>query len=224
MDKSIAELEAETASAKTAAEAAGGLDETLNQAFKDSEAALLKAKAPSHTTGKTEAEKAAYSLQRNAERAKELGLDPAKVLGINGKVPTFDGDLPGDTVLTVDTFRALGKQEARKTAEQMADAIADPIEREAVKAELKFIVPSGDAQADFRRAQASALADRNAKIAEEAQRTKSPGQRTAAGASQGRFEEQDFVPTPDEERMMKPPYNLSKEKIIAARAHPSNNQ
>jgi len=176
-----------------------------------------KTSAPSQTEKpqRTPQEVAAYNLKKKAEEAKELGIDPAEILGVKARID-FSGEIPDDAPLTVGTFRELARQDARKTAEQMADAIVDADERERVKNELKFIVPSGDAQADFRRAQAAANAERNAKIAVEAARRAEP-QRTAAGGSSPAQVEGEFTPTPDEEVMMRPPYNLSKEKILAAR-------
>src|SRR5258706_16055881 len=98
MDKTIADLEAATAAAKLAAETAGGTDEALNKAHTDAEAALLKAKTPSQPV-RTEAEKAAHALKKNAERARELGVDPAEVLGITSGTH-IDEEIDDDTPLT----------------------------------------------------------------------------------------------------------------------------
>lgn len=171
--------------------------------------------APSQKPQRTEKEKAEFTLKSTAERLKELGGDPVEVLGVRPTIK-IDDSLEDDAPLTVGTFRELQKQDARKTAEQLADAITDETERERVKAELKFIVPSGDAQADLRRAQAAANVERNAKIIEEAQR-RGHARVTASGGSQPATQEDMFEPTPEESVFMRPPYNLSKEKILAAR-------
>jgi hypothetical protein len=170
---------------------------------------------PSQSVERTPREKAEYNLRKRAEEAKALGVDPAEVLGIQ-KPTQVNDELPDDKPLTIKDLRDLQKQDARKTAMQMAEDIADSTERDAILSELRFIVPSGDADADFRRAQASANAERNALVATEAAR-KGETRRTAAGGSAGIHVEDEFVPTAEESRMMKPPYNLSKEKIIASR-------
>lgn len=213
----IAELEAKVSQAKEAADAASGTDETSNKVLADAEAALAAAKkAPSQKTERTPAEIAAHNLKQKAEDAVKAGLDPSEVLGIKSKPFQIGDDLPDDAPLTVGTFREIQKKDARKTAEEMADALPDTDERDRVKAELAFIVPSGDAQADFRRAQAAANAERNAKIITESLR-RGPKKNNAAGGSADLQAEGEFTPTPDEAVMMKPPYSLSKEKILAAR-------
>lgn len=215
MEKTLAELEAATAVAKTASEAAGGTDEGLNKALTDAEAALSKAKAPSQNTGRTEAERAAYSLRKNAERARELGIDPAEVLGITSDTH-IDDEISDDTPLTVGLARKMQVDSAHKTALQMADELPDD-EKDEVKTLLTSrIKPSGNADEDLRIARTIVNGGRNAKIIEHI--TQKPDvKRTAPGGSMGTSVEEAFNPTPEEARMMQPPYNLSKEKIIAAR-------
>lgn len=211
----IAGLEAATAAAKQKADEAGGTDETLNKALKDAEDALTKAKAaPSQNQGRSEKEKAAYTLKMNAKRLQELGGDPAAVLG-QGDEAKAEDDL--DKPLTLRKLGEIEREKAAKTAIELAGDIEDETERTDVISILKTrITPSGNAVADLALARAGANAVRNAKIAEEANR-KGTVRRTAAGASQGGKTEDAFTPTPQEQIFMRAPYNLSKEQIIAAR-------
>lgn len=173
-----------------------------------------KTPEPSQKPERTEAEKAAYSLRKNAERAKELGMDPAEVLGIKPTL-NLDDDLPDDRPLTVGDLKVIQKQEARKSALQMAEDLPED-EREEVKEALGRVVPSGNAEDDLRFARAAVNAPRNAKIAEHLGIKGTP-KRTAAGSSQPTEIESEFTPTAEETAMMRPPYNLSKEKVLAAR-------
>lgn len=172
--------------------------------------------APSQKPERTPQEIASYNLGKRAEEARALGLDPAAILNIKPSTPVVDAALPDDKPLTVKDLRDIQRADARKTAEEMAEAIADPIERDDVKRELGFIVPSGDPQADFRRAQASANAERNARIAEDQGRRGEP-RRTAAGGSTPPPATAEFVPTAEEQVFMRPPYNLNQAQIIARR-------
>lgn len=171
--------------------------------------------SPEGKEGRSETDKAAYNLKKKAEEAKALGLDPLKVLGISNQVEV-DDEMPDDTPLTVGTLRDFNKKGARKDAEQMAGALSDENERERVLSELKYIVPSGDAQADFRRAQAAANIEHNTQVAEELARKGQP-KRTAAGGSANATPMDTSELTPQEMIFTRRPYNLSKEKIIAAR-------
>ena len=217
MDKEkIAELEAAAATAKQAAEDAGGTDEALNKVSADAESALQKAKAPSQAdvNKRTEREKAEFNLKKRAEEARAAGLDPADVLGIRPQVKIEDG-LADDTPLTVGTFREMQKQDGKKTALQMANELPED-ERAEVIAALDRVVPSGNAQADLDFARGSVNSEHNRKVAEELQRRGKPV-RTAAGGSSNAPSGEAFEPTPEEQAFMRPPYNMTKEKILAAR-------
>lgn len=171
----------------------------------------------------TEREKAVFNLKRQAERLSSLGGDPSEVLASVIKVKpealSFDDELPDDKPLTYGDLKNIQRSDARKTAIQMAEDIPDEAEREATLSELRFIVPSGDAQADLRRAQASANAVRNARIAEMRGNGGQPKRTAAGGTAPGPVEEE-FVPTAEETAMWKgfrlPPEKM-KEKILEAR-------
>lgn len=175
------------------------------------------AEAPSQESkGKTEAEKAAFSLKKNAARAKELGLDPMEILGHKTHIETNveDGD---DKPVTVGMLRSIQKQDAQKTALQMAEDIADEDTKNAVKEALQTrVTPTGNAEDDFRFALGAISAPKNKAIIEEVNRYVAP-KRTASGGSIPAHVEEEFSPTAQEQVFMRPPYNLSKEKIIAAR-------
>lgn len=175
------------------------------------------AEAPSQESkGKTEAEKAAFSLKKNAARAKELGLDPMEILGHKTHIETSveDGD---DKPVTVGMLRSIQKQDAQKTALQMAEDIADEDTKNAVKEALQTrVTPTGNAEDDFRFALGAISAPKNKAIIEEVNRYVAP-KRTASGGSIPAHVEEEFSPTAQEQVFMRPPYNLSKEKIIAAR-------
>lgn len=166
---------------------------------------------------RTEKDKVTFNLKRQAERAKEVGVDPAEVLGFKPRV-----EVPAETEdddnkpLTRKDLREMQKQDARKSAEQMAQTLTDETERAAVLEELRFVVPSGDAQADFRRAQSIANAAKNAKIAEEAQRKTGAARTAAGGSSPSNTSTEEFEPTEDEAKLMKN-FGISKEKVIEAR-------
>lgn len=162
---------------------------------------------------KSEAEKAAFALKKNAERAKELGLDPAAILGVAPVVDSTSDDTP----MTVGMFKKQRAEEAAKTALQLADEITDENERELTKHYLNTrIVPSGNPQEDLSFARAAVNSIKNGRIAEEMGRRGAATTHTGSGAPAKR-EDGEFVPTAEESALMRPPFSLSKEKILEAR-------
>lgn len=125
------------------------------------------------TAGKTEAEKAAFTLQMNAKRLTELGGDPAEILGIKSKE---SAQAPAeDTVVTVGMLDAIEKGKAQKTALNLADEITDIHERELTKIYLQSrIVPSGNASEDLRLARALVNSVKNGQMLEEQARAGTP--------------------------------------------------
>lgn len=167
-------------------------------------------------TERTEREKAEYNLRRNADKVKELGGDPSLIIGKT--LPKVDENLPDDAPLTVGAYRELQKQDAKKTAIQLADRIEDADEREKVKSLLKNrFIPSGDPHADLALARSAINAERTTQLAEELAR-KRGADRNAAGGSADANKEEEFTPTEQESVFMNPPYKLTKEQILAARA------
>lgn len=175
-----------------------------------------KTPAPSQESKRTEAEKAAFSLKKNAERAVELGLDPAEILGVKTHIEVDAQDDDAKPV-TVGMLRDIQKQDAHKTSLQLADSIEDEETRATVKAILTDrIRPSGDGEADFKLALSAASAEKNKQVLAEVNRY-APPKRTASGGSMPAHVDAEFVPTSEEIMFMQPPYNLTKEKVIAAR-------
>ncbi len=178
---------------------------------------------PSQKTERTEKDKAAFSLQKNAERLKELGGDPADVLGIKPNLKV-DAQISDDEPLTYGKLREIQKQEAQKTALQLAEDIEDESERTQVVDLLQNrLRSSGNPQEDIKLARATVNSLKNTQIGEEISRKSSPN-RTASGTSPGKPVENEFIPTADEATFMRPPYNLSKEKILERRKKEEANQ
>lgn len=181
---------------------------------------------PSQETGKpedkgkvrTEKEKAIFNLQKKAEEARDLGIDPAEILGTKAKIEKEEGDdVP-------EWYKREQQKQAQKTALELADGLSDPDQKALVINYLQHrIVPSGNPQDDFRLALSAASASKNKQIAEEVGRYVAP-RVTAAGGSQPAKVEEEFTPTPEEARFMAHPYNTSKENIIAARKRVADKQ
>lgn len=217
----LAELEGVATAAAQAAENAGGTDDALNKAAADAKTAFEAAKAPPNPVvtelekeqkrnQRSEKEKAEYSLKMNAKRLQDLGGNPTEVLGIREASQEEDSDVP-------DWYRKEKAKEAQRTALELADDIPDDADKNLVKEYLsKRIVPSGNAQDDFRLALSAVMSLKNKQVIEEIAR-RTPPRVVAAGGSQPVKVEDQFAPTQEESIMMQPPYNVSKEKILEAR-------
>lgn len=163
---------------------------------------------------RTEKEKAAYSLKKNAERAKELGIDPLEVLGLKPDQSSDDENAP----VTVGMLKKLQAETAQKTALQLADErVQNEHDRELTRYHLEHsIKPSGDAEADFKKALSIVSAVRNEKILEDlAVRTGTPKSASTASGAPAKVEDA-FTPT-DEEAYMMRAFGLSQADIIKAR-------
>lgn len=233
MDKTkIAELEVAAAAAKTAAEAAGGTDDALNKAQTDAEAALATAKTSSDPVAteldaeknrakRTEADKAEFTLRKQAERAKTLGLDPAKILGITATADTvLDDDDDDSKPMTRGDWKREEANRASKTALEMANEITDENERNLTIEYLGRVKPSGNPTEDLRFARMAVNGVKSGLILEEVGRRGKPaghssgsGGPAASGGDSGTF-----VPTANEAALMKPPFNLTQADVIKARA------
>lgn len=228
----IAELEATTAAAKLAAEEAGGTDEALNQAVSDAEAALQQAKEPSQSpveaelqreekkSKKTEADKAAYTLRKNADRLRELGGDPATAIGITHGEPIDEED--DDRPLTVGEWKRMQESDNEKTALQLADEITDETERKLTKQYLGHIKASTPPKEALRLARSMVNAAKNGQIIEEVVRTTKPA---TTGTAPGAPARQESTVQPEltaaEIPFTKAPFNMTPEAIIAKRPQSS---
>lgn len=165
------------------------------------------------TKQRTPAEKAAYTLKKNAESVAALGLDPADVLGLNKQAPTQEPE--GDIV--PEWFKKYQQQEQSKTAEELADAIEDPKERELVKQKLATVITSGSPEERIRVARGFVNAVKTGQIAEELGRAGTARSfSSGAGAPPGTTQKEPEF-SPEELSYMKPPFSLSKEQVLAAR-------
>lgn len=199
----IAEKEAATAAAKAAAE----------QAEADSQRKAEQEKE--ERKKRTEADKAAYTLKKNAERLKALGGDPKAVLDFDAE--DNEGDADENRPVTFGDLKRIELEKAEKTAEKIADEIEDATERDLVKEALQNdIKPSGNPAADVAKAKAIVNAEKTRQIAEEAERARNP-RRSSSGSGAPSGSTDHFEPTEDEAPYMKAPFNMTKEQILEVR-------
>lgn len=185
------------------------------------------------------AEQAATDSQAKADALSQntITKSPEQIAKMKRKRAIIDRDLRAAGAIDVDddlddeddldddpsrpvTFGDLQRIEARKasqTALQMASAIEDVQSRQAVLTALGRVVPSGDPAKDYREAIAIANIDKNSKILEELGRRPIAAQHQSGAGAPPRKEEGEFVPTAEEARYMKPPFNLSKKDILSSR-------
>lgn len=160
---------------------------------------------------RTEPEKAAYSLQQNAKRVKELGLDPAEILGIKPSDPK-------GTVVTLEMLEERERERGQKTALQLADDLQNEHERMLVKKYLlERIKPSGDANEDLRFALLAVNSVKNGQIVEELARRGTASSHAAAPGAPAKPQVQEPELTSEELMFTRAPFNLTKEEIIAKR-------
>lgn len=170
-------------------------------------------------TGKTEAEKAAFSLKKNAERAKELGIDVEDVLGIDKPSARIDVDLDeDDKPVTVGMLRKIQQDNASKNALQMADDISNESERELTKYHLQnSIRPTGNPAEDLRLARALTNSAKNTQILEEAGRKAEPKTHSTASSGNAKNTEVQSELTPAEKQFLGKPFNMTVQDILKAR-------
>lgn len=229
-EQKIAELEAVTAAAKAKADEMGGQDESLNNAFNEAQKALEDAKAQAQdplkleldrikSGGKSEKEKAEFSLKKNAERLKELGGDPHSILGVKTKENDGDED-EDDKPVTIGMMKRMEQEKTEKTSVQLAASIQDETERELTIYHLKNTIRStGNAQEDLSIARSIVNAKKNAQILEmQAGKTK-PKDHAGGYSAPAKIgsDDPEEIFTPDEIAFMKPPFNMKKEDILKAR-------
>ncbi len=167
-------------------------------------------------TGRTEVEKAAFSLKKNAERAKELGIDPAKVLGFDQKVETTE-DNEDDKPITRGEWKRMQAENASKTALQSAEEIPNETERELVKYHLQnTIKSSGNPSEDLKIARSIVNSVKNSQITQEIARKIPPKQHSSASGVDPK-QEQEIIFSPSELQLMGAPFNMTKQEIIDAR-------
>lgn len=169
------------------------------------------------SSGRTEAEKAAYTLKKNAERLKELGGDPVAILGIK-PVEDTEEENEDDKPLTIGMYKQIQSQASQKTALQLADEIQNDTERELTKFHIENTIKStGNPSEDLRLARMLVNSVKNTKILEELNRKGTPSSHSSASGAPAKDVEVKGDLTTEELAFMKPPFNLTKEQIIKAR-------
>lgn len=164
-------------------------------------------------TSRTEPEKAAFTLKKNAERVRELGLDPKQILGIKDDVEDED-----DAPVTVGMLKKIQQESTVKTALQLAEEIQIPVERELVKYHIENTIKStGNPSEDLRLARAIVNSAKNSQIIEEAQRKVGAKTHSSSSGAPSNSEEKEPELTQDELAFMRPPFNLTKEQVIKSR-------
>jgi hypothetical protein len=164
--------------------------------------------------GRTEKEKAEFSLKKNAERVKALGGDPTSILGIEENEPSEDEDQP----LTIGMYRKIQQESATKTALQLADEIPNETEKELVKYHLDNSIKStGNPNEDLKLARALVNAVKNTQIIEEATRKIKPKAHSNASSAPSKDNEVKGELNEYEKQFLGKPFSMTKEQILKAR-------
>lgn len=166
--------------------------------------------------GRTEKEKAEFSLRKTADRLKELGGDPDSILGIKKDTP--DSDEEDNQPLTVGMYKKIQQAGATKTAIQLADEIQNETERELIKYHLEnSIKSSGNPSEDLKLARSLVNAVKNTQIIEEVKRKPVAKTHSSASGSPAIDNEVKGELTSDEKLFLGKPFNMSKEQILKLR-------
>lgn len=212
MNQNIATLEASLAEAQKVAADAGGTDQNLNSAVEAAEKALTQAKAdPSQDPVKRELEK--VKERKTFTRKERLEFEKKKIdEQLNELEPKI---VDNDALVTVGMLEQREKNKQRETALDLAEQIEDEAERELVKHQLESVITGGTPEERIKVARGYVNSLRNAQIAEEVARSKNAKSGNQPGAPARK--DIAFEPTPEEAVFMQPPYNLTKEEVIAKR-------
>ncbi|MEI6532493.1 MAG: hypothetical protein WCO06_01495 [Candidatus Roizmanbacteria bacterium] len=166
--------------------------------------------------GRTEKEKAEFSLKKNAERVKELGGDPNTILGIEKETSEYNED--DDQPLTVGMYKKIQQESASKTALQLADEVQNETERELVKYHLNNSIKStGNPNEDMKLARALVNAVKNSQIIEESTRKPKAKAYSGSGGVPAKDTEVKGELTEQEKLFLGKPFNMSKDAILKAR-------
>lgn len=164
--------------------------------------------------GKSELEKARFTRAQIDKKIDDL----EKAEGVE---PTLD-DVDDNAPVTVGAFKKYQSEQAQKTALVLADErVKDEDERELVKYHLNnTIKPTGNAQEDLKNAIAIVSSVKNQQVAEHLTVVEKP-RTNASGPGAPANRDVAFEPTAQELAFMKPPYNMTKEDVLKARAESS---
>lgn len=165
---------------------------------------------------RTEAEKAAFTLKSTASRLRELGGDPASILGFKKEKEEADEN-DEDAPVTVGMLKKMQQKDAEKSALQMADEISNETERELVKYHLTNSIRStGNPAEDMKLASAIVNSVKNTQIAEEIARKNPPKTHSSSSSAPARNEVEQELSS-EEMLFTKAPFNMTKEAILKAR-------
>lgn len=208
--------------AKTKADEAAGVDPELNKAATDAESTAVEAESKA-----TELSQKFISQQKDIGKMKAKRADIDKTLREYGEDDYTDPDDEDDEIdpdkpLTLRDLQRIDANKAHKTAKELTAAVTDPEERKAIeKALAESINPvftASNPQQAFEQARAIANGARNNKIIEEHnRRNKAPQGRANGAGAPAKLDDTSFEPTAYEAGLMKQPFNLTKEDILAAR-------
>lgn len=232
--KSAQTARAAADSAKQAADAAGGTDEALNTALTSAETAAKAAddqvtalsQNPNPDPKKAKVEKIDNRMRILAQERKKLtgddtpAPDSEDLTDISGLVEDPLDLQPDDAPVTVGMMRARDAAAAGKTAEQMIMTnITDPEQQATALKHLRETVKlTGNAEADYKTVLTLTFAAKNSQVIEEVQRRQTPRSAASGAGNPPRPTEQEPEFTAAEKAMMLPPFKLSKEQVLAARA------
>lgn len=178
----------------------------------------LKVELDKFKSKKTPQEKAKDSLFFNAQKAKELGIDVAEVLGIKPKEEEVtEDDRPVTRKDLLEALSAIKTSTAVKSAQELAGEITNEVERELVTYHLENTIKStGDPKEDLRLARALTNSVRNNQIIEEANRKpQAKSHSSSSGASMD--EVSPTVVFTAEEQAFLSTGKITKEEILLAR-------
>ncbi len=166
------------------------------------------AKVKKKGEGKSELEKAIFTRQQIDKRIAELKGDEPE---------DAPDDVDDDTPVTVKMLKKIDKDKSVKTALTLAEDIEEEGERELVKHHISnTIKPSGNAAQDLKNARAIVNSVKNEMVIEEINRKQDVKKSSSAAGAPAKSVAK-FEPTAEELKFMGKPWNLSKEKILAAR-------
>ncbi len=166
----------------------------------------------------TEEEKAEFSFKKQAEKLKELGKDPAEILGIKSEYESEDEIDDDDRPLTKGEYKKMMAGTVAKTALQEAESIQNETERELVKYHLENTIKStGIPAEDLKLARALVNAVKNTQVIEEVARKTPPKTHSNASGVDAK-QEKEFIPTTEEQQFMRPPFNMTQAQIVEMRA------
>jgi hypothetical protein len=193
----IAEQEAATAAAKKEEEAEAGKDGKTSNPHSDP---VKEALDVERKKKRPEIERAAHSLKMTAERLRELGGNPAEIIGHDATSHNAEEEGDDDKPVTRGDLKRMERERVQRTALQLAENITNPDERELAKEYLRTrIQPSGNAEADLADAMALVNSVKNRQVSEEiARKAGLPAKRHISGTGNPPAENKEFEVTDEE--------------------------